>query len=408
MPEHLSIIAGVDTHADTHYAAIVSSTGEHLGAAQFPATEAGYRALAGFITCYGPLKRVGVEGTNSFGAGLTRHLRSVGINVVEVIRPARQTRRMRGKSDEIDAYAAAQLALADNDTVTPKTNTGAVEALRVTSAARRSAVKAHAETMTQIKSLLVTAPEQLRSEYRDLSAKQLIARLASARVRSVDDQVAACTRRTLKRLAVRYQQLNAEIRQHETALTQLVRQVNPALLQIKGVGTVTAARLLVTAGDNPTRIRSEGAFAMLCGVAPIPASSGKTDRYRINWGGNRAANCALHQIVIVRLGTDATTRAYAQRRTAEGKSKKDIIRCLKRAVAREMFHHITQPQAVATGDDLKPIRRRLGYSQIDAADALGCSTVSISRIERGQARDIKLLRRYRGWLTDQHPTQTAA
>jgi len=333
--EPVAIVAGVDTHADTHYAAMISTTGEHLCAAQFAATEVGYRALAAFITCRGPLRRVGVEGTNSYGAGLARHLRAVGVGVVEVIRPARQVRRMRGKSDEIDAYAAAHIALADVDTVTPKTAAASVEAIRVINVARRGAVKSRSETIQQIKSLLVTAPETIRAECRGLSTVRLVARLAGWRARAGDDPVAAHTRTALKRLAVRYQQLDAEIASHQADLTHLVRAVNPALLQAKGIGVVTAAQLLVTAGDNPDRIGSEASFAMLCGAAPIPASSGKTNRYRLNRGGDRAANSALHQIAIVRLATDPTTRAYAAKRTTEGKTKKDILRCLKRAIARQ-------------------------------------------------------------------------
>lgn len=273
-----AVVAGVDTHADTHYAAVISATGKHFGAAQFPATDAGHRALGGFVTCQGPLLRVGVEGTNSSGASLTRHLRSENLEVVEVLRPARQVRRMRGKSDEIDAYAAAHIAQADNDTVTPKTASGPVEAIRVTHAARRSAIKARTETIQQIKSLLVTAPEPIRTEYRTLDTGRLVNQLAGSRPRSGDDETAACTRLALKRLAARYQQLDTEITAHEDDLTRLVHAANPALTQATGVGTITAAQLLATAGDNPDRIGSEAAFAMLCGAAPIPASSGKTSR----------------------------------------------------------------------------------------------------------------------------------
>ena len=408
MPKQTSIVAGVDTHADTHYAAIISTTGEHLDAAQFPATEVGYQALAGFITRHGPLLRAGVEGTNSYGAGLTRHLRQQGIEVVEVIRPSRQVRRMRGKSDEIDAYAAAHAALAGDATVTPKTSVGVVEAIRVANAARHGAVKARSEVIVQIKSLLVTAPEPIRAEYRAQSTKHLVAVLARSRARSTDGPVAACTRVTLKRLAARYQHLDAEIEAHNADLTRLVRAANPALPQTKGVSAVTAAQLLIAAGDNPERIRSEAAFAMLCGAAPIPASSGKTNKHRLNRGGNRAANCALHQIAVVRLATDATTQAYAKRRTAEGKTKKDVIRCLKRAIAREMFHLITHPRPAVDSAGLQLARRRLGHSQTAVAKALGCSPATISRVERGDIRDATFLNRYRDWLTSPSPADAAA
>lgn len=322
MIDGTSVVAGVDTHKDTHYAAVITVTGEHLGAAQFPATTAGYRSLKSFITCHGHLVRVGVEGTNSYGAGLSRHLQAEGIPIVEVIRPARQVRRMRGTSDEIDAYAAAHTALAANDTVTAKTGIGNVEAIRVTNAGRRRALKARTEVVGQLKSLIVTAPDAIRNEYRDLSTVRLINRLASSRARTGDDEIATRTRSTLKRLAARYQQLDAEIRSYDIDLAELVKITNPALVQARGSSTVTAAALLITSGDNPGRIRSEAAFAMLCGAAPIPASCGRTTRYRLNRGGDRAANAALHRIALVRLATDPETRAYAARWQLPGRTRK--------------------------------------------------------------------------------------
>lgn len=408
MIENRSVVAGVDTHKDTHYAAVISITGEHLGAAQFPATGPGYRALQEFITCHGPLLRAGVEGTNSYGAGLTRHLHAADIDLVEVIRPTRQVRRMRGKSDQIDAYAAAHAALAAADTITAKTSDGTVEATRVTLAARRSALKARTEVIQQIKSLLVTAPEPVRAEYRDLSTTRLVPRLAGSRARTGDDEVASRTRTALKRLATRYQQLDEEITSHDTDLAQLVEKVNPALVQVKGVSTVTAAQLLVTFGDNPDRVHSEAAFAMLCGAAPIPASSGRTTRHRLNRGGDRAANSALHRIALVRLATDPDTRAYAAKRTTEGKTKKDILRCLKRAIAREVFHLIANPSPAENSADLRPARQALGLTITAVADALGCGIAKISRIERGHIRDTRFLHEYRAWLTTAQHLEIAA
>ena len=345
------LVAGVDTHKDTHYTAVITVTGEHIGAAEFPATDDGYRALTGFITCHGALLRTGVEGTNSYGAGLTRHLHNVGIEVVEVIRPARQVRRMRGKFDPLDAYTAAHTALANNNTVTAKTSNGTVEAIRVTNAARRSAMKARTEVIVQLKSLIVTAPEAVRDEYRNLTTGALIPKLSGSRGRAGGDEIEAHTRSALKRLAIRYQQLNEEIATYDTDLAQLVDVINPALVQTKGI-------------------------AMLCGAAPLPASSGKTTRHRLNRGGDRAANSALHKIAIVRMATDPDTRNYVTRRTAEGKTKKDILRCLKRAIAREVFHLITDPQPVAETGDLRPTRKNLGLTLAKAADALDCSLLT--------------------------------
>ena len=402
------VVAGVDTHKDTHFAAVITTTGRQLGAAEFPASEAGYRELTEFITGHGPLLRAGVEGTNAYGAGLSRHLHTRGVPVVEVLRPARQVRRMRGKSDEIDAYAAAQIALAGVDTVTAKTTTGLVEAIRVTFAARRSAVKARAEVITQIKSLLIAAPEPVRAQYRHLTTGPLISALVRTRPRGTDDEVAARTRTALKRLATRTRQLDAEIDSHNTDLDDLLTQVNPGMLQVHGINTVTAAQLLITAGDNPDRIGSEAAFAMLCGAAPIPASSGKTTRHRLNRGGDRHANAALHHIAKVRLRTDPQTRAYAARLTAAGKSKKDILRCLKRAIARQVFRLITHPPAIEHSHDLRPARQELGLTLADVAEALGCSTNKVSRLERGDIRDVRFLHHYRAWLTDTPELQIAA
>ena len=254
----------------------------------------------------------------------------------------------------------------------------------------------------------MTAPEPVRAEYRHLATKGLISTLTASRARAGDDQVAARTRLALTRLATRYRHLDVEIDNYDTDLHDLVSQVNPGMLQVHGIAATTAAQLLITAGDNHDRIRSEAAFAMLCGAAPIPASSGKTNRHRLNRGGDRQANAALHHIAKVRLGTDPETRTYAARLTAAGKSKKDILRCLKRAIARQIFHLITNPPAVEHTDDLRPTRQTLGLTLADVAKALGCSSMKISQLERGTVRDVRFLRHYRDWLTTTPEHQLAA
>lgn len=342
MDQHV-VIAGVDTHKDTHHAAVMTATGQHLGAAEFPTTPAGYRALAAFIAGFGTLAKVGVEGTGSYGAGLTRYLTGAGVTVVEVLRPSRQVRRMRGKSDEIDAYAAAETALAGTNCSVPKDHDGRVEAIRVVTTARRSAIAATTDAMLQIRDVLVTAPDAIRSKYRALHGKPLITALAKTRPHDPDDVVGTHTLTALRAMARRVQQLRTEIDEHDRTLADLVARVNPALIQAKGVGIVSAADLLIAAGDNPDRITGEAAFAALCGTSPVPASSGKITRHRLNRGGNRNANCALHRIAIVRLHTDPRTRAYAASRTAAGKTSKEILRCLKRAIAREVYHLLTDP-----------------------------------------------------------------
>ncbi|WP_336883103.1 IS110 family transposase [Rhodococcus globerulus] len=270
----LEVIAGIDTHADTHHVAVIDTTGRRLGDAGFPTTLKGYKAIAAYIAAFGLVRRVGVEGTHSYGAGITQHLKDSGVRVVEVIRPNRQVRRMQGKTDQVDAYAAASAALATDDHPEPKQLDGLVEAARYIHAARRSAVKARTATRVQIKSLLVTAPEQIRARYRSTADTALFPALARTRPASEENMLTRTIMSSLKSLARRYQHLTAEIDVLEADLEQLVLEINPGLAQAKGIGTVTAAQLLITAGGNTDRLKSEASFAALCGTSPIPASSG--------------------------------------------------------------------------------------------------------------------------------------
>lgn len=370
------VVGGVDTHADTHHAAVIDTAGRRLGDAEFPATPAGYTALLTFLVSFGVLLRVGIEGTGSYGAGLARFLRGQQVELAEVIRPNRQVRRMRGKSDPIDAYAAAATVLADPDLPVPKAADGTVEAIRQLLVARRSAVKARTAAQVQIKSLLITAPDPVRAKYRSVTDAALIAGLS--RTRGSDDTATDATLRALRSLARRHQHLTSEITDLDQALERLVTVTNPALAATKGVGPVTAAQLLVTAGDNPDRLRSEAAFAALCGVSPIPASSGKTTRHRLNQGGDRHANAALHRIALVRMTYEPRTRDYAAKKRAEGKTTKEIIRCLKRAIAREIFTLLTKPVDVPQIDDLRPLRHARGISLETVAQHFGVWPMKIS------------------------------
>ena len=344
-PEDAAIIevtGGVDTHQDTHTAAVIDPVGRVLGTEQFPTTPAGYAALLAWMRGYGRVRRVGVEGTGAYGAGLAHRLRGEGVEVIEVDRPNRKTRRFQGKSDPIDAIAAAKAALAGERTGTPKQRDGRVEALRNLRVARRSAVEQRADTQRQIKTLIVTAPDDQRTRLRGLTTQQLITTCASRR----PDRGDAATPSTavtiaLRSLARRHQQLSTEIAELDELLEPLVNAINPDLTAVHGVGVDTAGQMLVTAGENHDRLTCEAAFAMLCGVAPIPASSGKTTRHRLNRGGDRQANAALYRVVLSRLRWDPRTRDYLQRRTKQGLSKKEIIRCLKRYVARELYQLIT-------------------------------------------------------------------
>jgi transposase len=336
------VTGGVDTHQDTHTAAVIDLVGRVLGTQQFPATTAGYTALLAWMREFGQLLRIGVEGTGAYGAGLARRLRGEHVEVIEVDRPNRKTRRFQGKSDPIDAITAAKAALAGDRTGNPKQRDGRVEALRNLRVARRSAVEQRADTQRQIKALIVTAPDELRTPLRGLTVKKLIATCANLRPdRATAGTPATAVTIALRSLARRHQQLSAEITDLDELLEPLVAAINPGLVAANGVGTDVAGQLLVTAGENHDRLASEAAFAMLCGVAPIPASSGKTTRHRLNRGGDRQANAVLYRVVLCRLRWNPRTRAYAERRTKEGLSKKEIIRCLKRYVARELYQLIT-------------------------------------------------------------------
>jgi transposase len=344
------VIGGVDTHGLTHHAAVIDAVlGRQLGDREFPATGAGYRDLAGWLAGFGEVVAVGVEGTGAYGAELARHLAVVGMQVVEVDRPDRRVRRARGKSDPIDAYAAAAAVASGRATGAPKSRTGAVESVRMLRVARTSAVKARTQAMNQIRMLLVTAPVSLREQVGGLGPAALVRVLA--RLRPGADLAAPlqAARFALRRLARRYQSLDEEVEELDAQIAPLVAATAPGLLALFGVGPEVAGQLLITAGDNPERMRSEAAFARLAGVAPLPASSGRTTRHRLNRGGDRQANHALHRIALVRMRYHEPTRVYVERRTREGLSKMEIIRCLKRFIAREVFRALTASPPAQTG-----------------------------------------------------------
>jgi transposase len=335
------VILGVDTHADFHVGVVIDQLGRVQATTSTPATRTGDRQLLRWACRHGEVIKAGVEGTGSYGAGLARHLTNAGITVIEVNRPNRQHRRRHGKSDATDAEAAARAVLSGEATAIPKARTGIVEAVRVLRVARSSAVKARTQATNQIRDLVLTAPVALREDLKGLTARQRVARCARFRPGPTSDPDAA-TRRALRQLARRYQHLTEEIDELTTDLDTLVRQAAPNLVAQFGVGTDVAAKLLIAAGDNPQRLTNEAAFAALCGASPVPASSGKTTRHRLNRGGDRQANNALWTVAMVRLSHHPDTRAYADRRTKEGLSHRDITRCLKRYIARQLFPHLLE------------------------------------------------------------------
>ena len=342
----VQVIIGVDTHQAEHVAVAMDRWGIRLGECRAPATTSGYGALEQWSRSLGEIRAYGIEGTGSYGAGIARFLTGRGYTVVEVNRPDRSVRYRKGKSDPTDAESAARAVLAGVAGATPKSGDGEVEMIRMLKTAKDSAVKARTQAINQMKALVVTAPAQLRETLSGLTTAALIARCKCFRPGRPEDPSAAA-KYTLRSLARRHYQLGKEIRELESELERLTRMASPDLVRIFGVGPDTAARLLISDGSNPERLHSEAAFASLCGVNPIPASSGKTNRHRLNRGGDRQANAALYRIVLVRLRYDCRTEVYLNRRTGEGLSRSEIIRCLKRYVVREVFPALQNYHPVA-------------------------------------------------------------
>jgi transposase len=342
MVETRAITGGVDTHADVHVAAALDPIGGLLGVQEFPATPGGYTRLLDWLGGFGTVCLVGVEGTGSYGAGLARHITGAGVRVVEVDRSDRQDRRRQGKSDPLDAVSAARAAQSGRARGAPKGRDGAVEAIRVMMVAKRTARSERTQTINQARSLVLTGPDDIRIRFTGHTAGGLVAALACLRPRP-GDVVGYATRIALRELGRRAQFLDGQLERLDELIVPLVTARAPRLLTLYGVGPDTAALLLVAAGDHPERLRSEAAWAHLCAAAPIPASSGRVTRHRLNPGGDRQANHALWRIVITRMSSHPPTRAYVDRRSKQGLSKKEIIRCLKRYVAREVYRCLRPP-----------------------------------------------------------------
>jgi transposase len=338
------VVLGVDTHLDLHVAVALDQLGRRLGALTVPTTAMGYKSLVSWAEGFGPVRCAGVEGTGSYGAGLARHFKTAGIPVMEVERPKRRHLRRNGKSDPLDAEAAARTVLAGETAGEPKSADGRVEMIRALRTARHSAVKARSQATNQLQALVVTAPETLRKRLRGLSTRELVAVAARFCLGSDPADVQTATRFALRSVA-RHQQLSEEIAKLDEQLDRLVAEAAPDLVCLPAIGASHAATLLIVAGDNSQRLSSEASFASLCGASPIEASSGKVVRHRLNRGGDREANRALHLICVARMARDQRTREYVSRRTAEGKSKREIMRCLKRYIAREVYRVLASTAA---------------------------------------------------------------
>lgn len=352
------VIAGIDTHKDTHHASVITAAGQLLGDRGFPATARGHRELLDWAASFGIIDAIGAEGTGSYGASLARFLAGAGLAVIEVNRPNRQARRRDGKSDRLDSEQAARAVLAGTATASPKAKDGPVEAIRMLRVTRSSAVKARTQAMNALHALLVGAPDELHDELIGLRSRALIARCARLRPETADlsslrhdphRMLLAAAKTALRDLALRWRALDTEISTLTRQVTDLLQDLAPRLTALYGVGPEVAGQLLITAGDNAGRIPTESAFARLCGVAPQPASSGRTTgRHRLSRGGDRAANSALYVVAMTRMRRHPPTLAYVQRRTAEGLSKREILRCLKRYIAREVFAALPTPTPTAT------------------------------------------------------------
>jgi len=338
------VTGGVDTHLDVHVAAALSEIGVLLGTESFATTPEGFDELSGWLESFGPVARVGIEGTGSYGAGLTRFLMSRGVEVVEVDCPNRKDRHRAGKSDTLDAISAARGALSGQSAGQPKGGTGPVEAMRVLLVAKSSARAERTRTLNQMRHLVIVAPDDIRARFGGLNIYHLTRQSAAMRPRP-GDQVGYVTLMTLRELGRRVRGLDEEVDRLDDLLEPIVADHAPGLLSLFGCGVFVAATLAVAAGDRPQRIRSEAAWAHMCGVAPIPVASGKVFRHRLNRGGNRQANSALHRVVLVRMGHHEPTRAYVERRRAEGRTNPEIMRSLKRYVARETFKQLPRGDA---------------------------------------------------------------
>jgi transposase len=321
-------------------AAAIDRNGGLLGVESFPADAGGYESLLGWLVGFGEVEQVGVEGTGSWGVGLARFLHDQEILVVEVDRPNRQKRRKQGKSDPTDAVTAARAALSGEASVIPKSRNGPVEQMRVLMVARRSAREQRIQSLNQLRHLVFCAPEPIRVRYKNRYKTGLVTEAANMRPNRGSDPVIYTTNLMIRILAKRVKRLNTEMAEIDRLLTVLLEQTAPSLFELHGLGTDTAASLLVAAGDNPDRIHSEGSWAHLCGVTPLPASTGKVTRYRLNRGGDRNANAALYRIVLTRMSSHDETRRYVTRRREEGLNTAEIMRCLKRYVARQTFKHL--------------------------------------------------------------------
>ena len=342
------VVVGVDTHKDVHVAHAKDVLGRSLGTISVPTTSAGFDDMLTWARSFGSVSAFGIEGPSSYGAGLARFLVERDVTVLEVGRPNRQRRARSGKSDAADAEAAAAAVLAGDALGEPKSADGTVESIRILQLTRHSAVKAKTAAVVAMQDLVTTSPQSVRDELGGLKTKRLVATCAAMALPSDTSGPEGATVQALVMLAQRVQMLAGQAKELESQIEALVRSQCPALIELPGVGSDVGATLLMAIGDNSDRIPTERAFAKICGVSPVDASSGRQVRHRLNRGGNRRANSALYRVVITRLRIHPPTQAYMERRLSEGKTRREVMRCLKRYVVREVFQAIQEGASVPT------------------------------------------------------------
>ncbi|WP_165056833.1 MULTISPECIES: IS110 family transposase, partial [unclassified Adlercreutzia] len=408
MNESGSVAAGIDTHKDEHALCVIDRVGRVVKTGTYAADPAGYDGIAAAIGGPGGCAVVGVEGTGSYGAGVARRLAELGYDVVEVVRPGRDRRRAgEGKSDPADAERAARDALAGRASGAPRAGTGWVEALRLREVAREAAVAESTRAANRVRALVVTAPAPVREGLRGMGTPALMRRLSRRRRARGEPERSLWD--SLRTLALSWRAAKEAAAEHEGAMRAILEANAPALLGVPCCGAVSAARLAIAAGDNPGRMSGEAAFASLCGASPVEASSGRVRRHRLNRGGDRRANCALHTIARQRMRRDERTRPCVEKRTRDGKTRREIERILVRYIAREVYRALMRPQEAGrpscgeAAAAARSERLRIGATQAQAASALGVASARISELERCVRVDGPLLRRYLEWLGAMSP-----
>ena len=344
LAETVNAVIGIDTHRDSHEVEIADAAGKPIATMRIGNDSAGFTQLLAAIAKVvpGPRVAVRIEGSRSYGIGLARALGAAGLLVIECEQPSRRQRRGKGKSDPIDAHLAvlAALRLDAGRLPVPRAD-GDREALRILLVARQEITVARTAQAGRLRALLLAGDDTDRRAARQALTQTALAALAGRELRPGASREQAVRQAEIRRLAEALDQAGRQLKDNRAQLLAIVDDIAPGLTGRHGVGPVSAAQAIVSF-SHPGRCRSEAAFAALGGTSPVPASSGMTVRHRLNRGGDRALNRAIHAIALVRMRTCPRTRAYVARRTAEGKTPREIRRCLKRYIARELYRQLTR------------------------------------------------------------------